>query len=101
MSAEIEEKTESCSWAPGWTWLVWMAVGVWVYLLSSGPVLWLVARGYFRPGYPLGGPVKQVVLVVYKPVTLAYNHTILHKPIGLYHHLWAPTMVDRNGNTIP
>jgi hypothetical protein len=101
MSAENENKTESCSWTPDWTWLVWMAVAVLVCLLSSGPVIWLAGRGYFRPGYPLGGTVNQVVLVVYKPVALAYNHTILHKPIGLYLHLWAPILVDRKGNTIP
>jgi hypothetical protein len=36
------------------------------------------------PGDPLGNAVKQVVLVVYKPLALACHHTFLHKPIGLY-----------------
>ncbi len=100
MSVELEEGTESRSWAAA-TWLIWVAGGLLVYALSSGPVLWLVARGHIRPGYPLGGAVNRLVLVIYQPLASTYHQTLLHKPIGLYYHLWAPSLVDSNGNTIP
>ena len=96
MSAEMQEKTENGWRTADWTWLIWMAAGLLLYLLSSGPVYWSFARGYLR-----GGTVKEAVRVVYKPVSLAYNHTFLHRPIGRYLHLWAPALVDSNGNTIP
>ena len=47
-----------------------------------------------------GHPVAQVLRVVYGPVEWAYAKTLLHKPMGLYHHLWVPGVIDRQGNII-
>lgn len=97
MCAEI--KSESRSHARGnINWLGWFGVAVLIYFLSSGPVMWMVAKGYFGAGRPLGGATQEVVADLYYPITLAYHDTFLHKPLGLYFHLWAPALVDTHGN---
>jgi hypothetical protein len=97
MCADVKGQTKSREWGSV-NWLGWFGAVVLVYFLSSGPVGRMAAKGHFGPGRPLGGAVKDVAVDLYYPITLAYHDTFLHKPIGLYLHLWAPTIVDATGN---
>jgi len=42
---------------------------------------------------------KKVVNRIYAPWTWAYNNTPLHKPFGMYLHLWCRDIYDRNGES--
>ena len=35
----------------------------------------------------------------YAPLYWAYNETPLHKPLGMYMHLWVPIAFKKNGET--
>src|SRR5947209_6142820 len=69
------------------SYVVWAFVVVMVYVLSSGPVLLI------RQHRSLG----QLVYQVYRPFGSAYRTGLLHKPLGLYWHLWCPHRYDKNG----
>jgi hypothetical protein len=63
-----------------------------LYFLSFGPVRLLTSQ--------VGSPsmIEHVEAVVYYPWELAYVRTPLHKPLGLYMHLWCPRSFDQAGN---
>ena len=63
-----------------------------VYVLSSGPVC-RYAGLYAFHGYRIFG----IVDVIYKPVWEVYWNTPLHKPLGMYWHLWKPALFLANG----
>jgi hypothetical protein len=65
-----------------------------LYVLSLGPVFMLMSKGSISTR-------NQSVRPFYYPVLWAYNKTPLHKPLGLYFRLWAPTCFDKNGNDLP
>jgi hypothetical protein len=68
----------------------WAFVSVIVYVLSSGPVLALsYYEGMHHPAL--------VVWEVYYPLLWAHDHTPLHKPLGMYWHLWCPEYRCGNG----
>jgi hypothetical protein len=60
--------------------VLWPCVVVILYVLSAGPVLKLKDKNLIK------GTKKW--LVVYEPVIWVYDNTFLHKPLGLYFHLW-------------
>jgi hypothetical protein len=62
-----------------------------LYVLSYGPVLMMVGKGRIMPN-------NQFVTKLYQPLIWAYDETPLHKPLGLYLHLWVPQWFDKNGN---
>jgi hypothetical protein len=70
------------------SYVVWGFVVVMAYVLSSGPVLRLVP-GTLSPN---------VAFRIYYPVAWAYLQTPLHRPIGMYWHLWLPDTYDKHGN---
>ena len=96
MNGENQDGAERSSRGVGWVWLCWLAVMVVLYVLSIGPVMMLtVNRNISNPH-----PVAQFCFIVYAPVEWAYAKTLLHKPIGLYYHLWVPDVIDSQGNII-
>ena len=73
------------------SYVLWAFVAVMVYVLSSGP--WM--RGYWYSGRssklePLG--------IIYWPLDWLWGTTLLHKPLGIYWHLWCPKFFDRNSD---
>ena len=72
---------------------MWPLVILVLYALSFGPVVMLVQKGIIHRNY-------QRIYVLYEPVMWAYEETSLHKPLGMYLHVWAPKVVDKNGELI-
>jgi hypothetical protein len=75
-----------------WTgFIVWPIVILLLYVLSGGPVMMMRDNGRIRRD-------NRVVWKFYRPLTWAYNKTLLHKPLGMYFHLWDPNDYDKNGD---
>ena len=75
-----------------WAYFVLMLVmGLLSYALSAGPVMKMRSRGIISPR-------NQLVNILYHPLGLLYRETPLHKPIGMYLHLWMPEWYDKNGD---
>jgi hypothetical protein len=113
-----------------WVYLCWFAVIVALYILSIaacrnthvvemrtllllGNSHALLARAHYFNR--LIGPVMKITNKIYiynphpapwfftsfyKPLEWAYYNTLLHKPLGLYYHLWIPSTIDNKGNII-
>lgn len=76
-----------------WGWIMWPVVVLLVYSLSIGPVLMLDLKNRL--------PRPKIVWRFYYPVRWAYfKSPILHKPLGMYLHLWVPDYVAKNGDLI-
>jgi hypothetical protein len=69
-------------------YIAWGFVAAVVYVLSSGPALLM----------SISGRLKEKVWIVYWPIDRAYFQTPLHKPVGIYWHLWCPKLFDSKGN---
>ena len=96
MNGETQDGPERNSRGAVWVWFCWLGVAVVLYVLSIGPVMMIaVNRSISNPH-----PVARVCTIVYGPVEWAYAKTLLHKPIGLYYHLWVPSVIDSQGNII-
>ena len=67
----------------------WFLV-VMLYVLSSGPVQLLIQKRL----------LPRDVFWIYQPVGWLYEHTPLHKPLGMYLHLWDPLTFDTSGDEI-
>jgi len=67
-----------------------------LYVLSVGPVAMLVEKKLIGPSTL----TTEFLTTFYKPLEWAYNKTMLHKPLGLYYHLWIPSVIDSKGNII-
>jgi hypothetical protein len=67
----------------------WAGVIVLLYFLSFGPVFLIIFKTSF-PSYYLD--------VLYQPWIWVYEETPLHKPLGIYMHLWSPDYFDKNGD---
>lgn len=76
---EAEDKQSSGLGA----FLVWPLAVLIVYLLCIGPFVMLVDRQV------VSGKMEAMLEVIYAPVEWAYDNTPLHKPIGMYLHLWS------------
>lgn len=63
--------------------LVWPLAVLILYLLCVGPFVMLVDRQV------VSGKMEAMLEVIYAPVEWAYDSTPLHKPIGMYLHLWS------------
>ena len=77
-----------------WTYVYWVGGILLLYVLSFGPYVRTWETGRF-PWHDAG---QRFLLIVYKPLSWAYVNTPIHKPIGMYLHLWAPKMFDKNGD---
>ena len=73
-------------------YFVWGVGLVVLYLLSMGPVDWMGAKGM------LGPTAYRILYYVYQPWEWAYLRTPLHKPLGMYMHLWSPELYERTGS---
>ena len=69
---------------------LWAGVVLILYVLSMGPALLVVTRDR-------GSAAFKLFDWIYEPVQLAYWDTFLHRPIGMYMHLWCPEDFDKNG----
>jgi hypothetical protein len=75
-----------------WTYFVGTPVMiVLLYFLSFGPVYMMWSKRKISH-------TNQFVNKLYTPLAWAYQKTPLHKPLGLYLHLWAPDDFDQNGD---
>jgi hypothetical protein len=73
---------------------LWAAALLLFYALSSGPCLMLSRNGTF-PDALIG-----CLVTFYSPLLRAHKTKLLHKPIGLYFHIWCPIAFDSNGDGI-
>jgi hypothetical protein len=74
-----------------WGWIVWPGVIFVLYFLSWGPIMRLSGQKPLSQYNP-------VLLGIYRPWVLAYFHTPLRKPLGIYMHWWAPAWFTEDGN---
>jgi hypothetical protein len=71
------------------SYCVWGFGIVVLYILSSGPAMMLSDKGV----------VSTKVMVIYRPLAWAYLETrLLHKPLGMYMHLWCPNRFNKQGD---
>jgi len=75
---------------PGY--VVWGFAIVLIYVLSAGPVGVLEKKGMLRRS------IYGFLDYFYAPLEWAYWHTPLHKPFGIYMHLWCPDNYAANGD---
>ena len=61
---------------------LWAAVVIILYVLGSGPIVMLVEKRTLSP------QAQTFVGTIYAPVSWACEETPLHRPIGIYLHLW-------------
>jgi hypothetical protein len=88
----IEEK-HSFNWQ---AFILWPFLILVLYVLSLGPVEMMTARGIISSAP--GDSVNELLYGFYTPLRWAYGHKPLHKPLGMYLHLWAPRLFDKNGD---
>jgi hypothetical protein len=72
--------------------VVWVGTILVLYVLSLGPLA-MLAEMMQKRNQPLPGWLYGL----YIPVTWAYEKTSLHKPLGMYFHLWCPSKFDKDG----
>lgn len=84
-STATEEK-DSHSWP---AWVVWPSVILVLYVLSVGPFVMLNDKGKISH--------SNFFETLYWPLAWAYLQTPLHKPLGMYLHLWSKHF-DKNGD---
>jgi hypothetical protein len=85
------EAKKSANW---WGFVLWPFVIVILYTLSFGPFWMMLERRRITPE-------NQLTLKFYGPLLWAYNETPLHKPLGIYLHLWASSLFNKNGDWTP
>src|ERR1700677_2614925 len=73
--------------------IFWPLVIVLLYIVSWGPVWMASDKGLI----PLG---DKFVDKFYWPVGWTYSYTPLHKPLGMYLHLWVPDYFSTNGELL-
>ena len=85
------EPVKSFNWQAFILWPLAMAL---LYVLSAGPVVLAVRKG------KLPRQAGEIIQVIYRPVAWLYEETPLHKPLGMYLHLWCPDGFDKYGDGI-
>jgi hypothetical protein len=85
------------------SYVIWAFVAVMVYVLSSGPAM----RAYGLLGY-VGSLGRRIPIIstrggpswmqIYTPLEEAYRKTALHRPLGMYWHLWSPDVWNKDGD---
>jgi hypothetical protein len=82
-------KEKHSAFLPGF--IVWPLLVLLLYVLSYGPIMMMYAKGHISPA-------NQIVWKFYTPIDWAYVRTPLHKPLGMYLHLWVPEIFKKNGD---
>jgi hypothetical protein len=83
--------------------ILWPVVILILYVLSFGPVMRfgsmvMVLRAWNNKSYIHNLAQRNGFLgKFYTPLYWAYNETPLHKPLGMYLHLWVPIAFKNNG----
>jgi hypothetical protein len=90
---ETMKPTEAGGYFNWRAWILWPVVIALVYFLSCGPVLMFLNKREAK-----GLPDPRIVDAIYVPWFWAYLHTPLHKPLGIYMHLWDPAEFDKKGD---
>jgi hypothetical protein len=67
------------------SWILWSFVALMCYVLSTGPLMRMADSKYFEEHAAFGDFVEKA----YFPVEWAYEETLLHRPLGMYFHLWS------------
>jgi hypothetical protein len=92
---EPAEPTEETKHSRGFgRYAFWAGVVLVLYVLSWGAALKMAEKRVFESGSAVYGFIK----IVYIPLGWAYEETSLHKPLGIYLHLWRPQRYDKNGD---
>ena len=73
-------------------YVVWGFGIVVVYILSMGPAVVLAESRNHK------GPICRILSITHGPLVWAYEKAPLHKPLGIYLHLWLPKRFDKNGD---
>ena len=76
---------------------LWAGVVLVLYVLSWGPFM-MVAQKNFAARRTPNPNLMRPMARLYRPLGWAYAHTPLHKPLGMYLHLWSPQAWDKNGD---
>ena len=82
-----DEDKHSINWG---ALILWPFVILILYVLSSGPFSMMMDKS-------ASSRSNQIARKFYAPLGWAYDETPLHKPLGMYMHLWAPEFFDKNG----
>lgn len=83
------EEKHSLNWR---AFFLWPSLILLLYVLSFGPFMLLYS-------YNEVSPYNKIMWNFYRPVTWAYDETPLHKPLGMYLHIWMPKVFDKNGDS--
>jgi hypothetical protein len=94
MNGEPQDGMERSFRSAGWGWILWSGLVLVSYVLSTGPITMLEERKLIYSNTP----PHRLLTILYGPVGWAYCETPLHKPLGMYWHLWTPNAIDINGN---
>src|SRR6266446_1773717 len=76
------------------------AVVLLLYVLSAGPYVMMLQKRYAASSRRGGDNVLYRLYPLYYPLFWACSNTPLHKPLGLYFHLWCPRWFDKKGEPI-
>jgi hypothetical protein len=94
MNGEVKEAPKRRLRDLVWIWLCWLGVAVMLYVLSLGPVVMMVQKGFISPAIP----ENKFVRTFYYPIEWAGKKIPMLKHLmGKYLHLWAPKLYDRKG----
>jgi hypothetical protein len=92
MREQSEQLIEPKSSRDSWSWMYWFSAAIALYVLASGPTMALYDRS--TPGNSLCRAIR----VAYSPLGWVYLRTALHKPLGMYWHLWDSAGFDKAGD---
>ncbi len=76
-----------------WGFILWPLVILILYVLSFGPIMLMMDKGRISSN-------SKLEQKIYKPWFWAYHNTPLHKPMGMYLHLWTPHLFDKDGRAM-
>lgn len=68
----------------------WFLAALVVYIVSTGPVVWMTQNGYVSTN-------NRLLERFYGPLDWVYDQKFLHKPFGMYLHLWLPKRFNEKG----
>lgn len=96
---EQAETREETKYSRGFgSYALWAGVVLVLYVLSFGPVA-MIGRKLEPTGLFRSHPrfFELIHRPYYAPLGWAYYKTPLHKPLGMYMHLWCPQSFDKHG----
>jgi hypothetical protein len=97
MDDEIHDDSITTPKSVAWSWLVWFALALVLYVLSFGPVVMFMNKSI--PTKPVSPMIAEFFSIFYLP--LVYTDKMLgftQKPLRMYLHLWVPDIYDSKGN---